>query len=480
MTCENWNEFMAATFWHGLKFAAKSNALQRLASAPAEKIAHLQRERLQKIVRLAKDRAPYYRDKLAGLNPERVELADIPSSTKTELMAHFADALTVHDVRRGDVERFLLDDHNLGSYFLGKFVVTHTSGSQGRPLLLIYPKGNIELLFALQAARGTKRTLGPGEAARKWFSPARVASISLKPGFYPSSTAFEYLPEGIKPYLKVLRLSAGEKHLVERLNEFRPTHITGYASALHELARQIEAGQLNLKPELEQVTNISECLLPQVREEYERVFGAPVLDDYAMGECLFLSNGCLTSGGMHVNADWAILEVVDKNNRPVASGEQGAKVLLTNLANWAQPLIRYEVGDLVTMATEPCGCGSKLPLIARVEGRSSELLQIETGAGPREISAGLVQVAVESLLDVREYQLVQTERNHVRVLLEPLPDVGFDLGRAEEAVRRQLEANGIDSHRVLEFEIVTQLNRPDEGKFKRVVFEKDAAAVAVS
>jgi len=42
-------------------------------------------------------------------------------------------------------------------------------------------------------------------------------------------------------------------------------------------------------------------------------------------------------------------------------------VLLTNLANLVQPLVRYEIGDIVTMATEPCDCGNHLPLIARVD-----------------------------------------------------------------------------------------------------------------
>ena len=97
----------------------------------------------------------------------------------------------------------------------------------------------------------------------------------------------------------------------------------------------MKQGRLSLKPELEQVVNISECLLPQARKHYEELFGAPVLDDYAMGECLFLSNGCPTSGGMHVNADWAILEVVDEENRQVAGRHQERKVLITNLANFA-------------------------------------------------------------------------------------------------------------------------------------------------
>jgi phenylacetate-CoA ligase len=469
---------MTATFWQSLKFVAEAIGLQGAGSRPAAEIQGLQRERLEKLIRHVQTYSPYYREKLAGLNLKRQDLRDVPTSSKSELMEHFNESLTVDDVRRGDVERFLLDDHNLGKYFRDKYVVSHTSGSQGRPLLLVYPRDNIELLFALQASRGNRQKLGIAETVRRWFHPARVASVTLKPGFYPSGTAFEYLPEGVRPYMQVLRLSVGDADLAERLNDFRPTHLTGYASMLHELARQIEEGRLSLRPELEQVVNISECLLPQAREHYQEVFGAPILDDYAMGECLFLSNGCPTSGGMHVNADWAIMEVVDEDNRPVADGETGSKVLITNLANFVQPIIRYEIGDRVTMATEPCGCGSRLPLIARVEGRNSDLLTIQTSSGAREVSAGIFQVAIESLLDVREYQLIQAANDRVRVKLEPLANEDFDLERAKCYVLDQLRANGIDAAPILDFETVDHLPPPTDGKFKRVSRDEASSRIA--
>ena len=306
------------SFLQSTRFGLKSISLQRTSAKPRAEIDCLQHRRLKKLVRHAQTFSPFYRKKFAGLNLAGLELTDIPTSDKAELMDNFNESVTVLDVRRGDVERFLLDDGNLGKYFQDEYVVSHTSGSQGRPLLLVQTKDNVELLFALQASRGNQQHLGFSELAKRWFQPARLATVTLKPGFYPSATAFEYLPESVKPFLSVMRVSAGDEDLIERLAAFRPTHLTGYASMLHTLAREIERGRLSLKPELEQVVNISECLLPQARKHYEQVFGAPVIDDYAMGECLFLSNGCTAGAGMHVNADWAILEVVDAENRPVA------------------------------------------------------------------------------------------------------------------------------------------------------------------
>ena len=72
----------------------------------------------------------------------------------------------------------------------------------------------------------------------------------------------------------MLRLSIQDPDVFERLSEFRPTHLTAYASVLHEIARAVENDTLALKPSLEQVVNISERLMPQAREHYTEIFGA--------------------------------------------------------------------------------------------------------------------------------------------------------------------------------------------------------------
>jgi phenylacetate-coenzyme A ligase PaaK-like adenylate-forming protein len=332
---------------------------------------------------------------------------------------------------------------------------------------------NLELLFALQASRGNHQSLNVWTAVKHFISPARMAAVILKRGFYPSACAFEYLPDGADPYLDIELVSLTDKDLVDRIAEFRPTHLTAYASVLHELARRTEEGELDLKPELQQVVNISERLLPEAREHYGKVFDAPILNDYAMGECLFLTNGCLTSGGMHVNADWAILEVVDEDNRPVPDGEKGAKVLVTNLANVVQPIIRYEIGDIVTMATEPCECGSNLPLIEKIDGRDSEMFWIGSEGELEPLPPAMFEVALGELLDAREYQLVQEERNRFLVRVEPLPGAKLDEARARKLMQEQLAEYGFEKQLEIDVEVVDKLEPEGGDKFKRVVSKVD-------
>jgi phenylacetate-coenzyme A ligase PaaK-like adenylate-forming protein len=217
------------------------------------------------------------------------------------------------------------------------------------------------------------------------------------------------------------------------------------------------------------VVNISERLMPKAREHYAEIFGAPILDNYSMGECLFLTNGCTASHGMHINADWALVEVVDENSQPVPDGQLGAKVLITNLANYAEPFIRYEIGDMIQMATEPCGCGSNLPLIDHVEGRDSDVFEIKTDKGTKSLQPTIFELVLGRLLDVREYQIVQEENTRFRILIEPLPGKQLDRGRAEKMMHEQLREYGLDKQLEVKVEPADKLTNDGEQKFKRVV-----------
>src|SRR5262249_43524818 len=155
----------------------------------------------------------------------------------------------------------------------------------------------------------------------------------------------------LQPYVRLLYVQANDDSLIEKLNEFSPTTLVSTPTALDLLA--LKADQLRLDQLLQIVAN-SETMTVNVRARLAEAYKVPILDNYGAGECLCLTNGCHTHPGVHINSDWAILEVVDEENQPVPRGEFGHKVLLTNLANTTQPIIRYEIRDRVMMATGPC------------------------------------------------------------------------------------------------------------------------------
>ena len=93
---------------------------------------------------------------------------------------------------------------------------------------------------------------------------------------------------------------------------------------------------------------------------------------YGSSEAVGLTYECAAQR-LHVNTDWYILEPVDEHDRPVPRGQLSDGVLVTNLANRIQPIIRYQMGDRVAIDPDPCGCGSPFPPI-RVVGRTDDIL----------------------------------------------------------------------------------------------------------
>lgn len=453
-----------------LGFTLRTLALSRVRQWDPQRVAALQDARLRALLRHTVERSPFYRQKYRGLDPDLCRLQDLPPTNKAELMAHFDDAVTDRRIRRPELEAFLDDPSNEGRPFLGEFAVSHTSGSQGQPMLMVQGPRQVELFFGLQMTRGNARRPTPIEAMRRFLSPARLAVVTLKKGFYPSASLFEYMPPHVRHFVRLLWLSQTDDNLVERLNAFRPTALTAYAGVLEVLSLEAEAGRLRLAPHLQQVTNNSEELTERARRRLVDAFGTPIINNYATGECPFLTNGCPTDHGAHVNADWAILEVVDDQYRPVPPGTPGRKVLITNLANTTQPFIRYEIGDVATMADRPCGCGSRLPRVERIDGRSADSFWVRDGQNHRLLINSVFKNAFDYVREVREWQAVQHSRNGILLRVELLPGVTLDEAHAWRAIDRQLAMYGFQGLIELRLEVVPRID-PDSstGKTRRII-----------
>lgn len=448
-----------------LRYSRSAEQLGRVPRWPPERVQAIQRLRLQRLVAHAQAHSPFYAEKLRDIDPRAFELADLPTTRKEELRERFDDSVTDPALRRDDVERFLKDEHNLGQWHLGRYALSRTSGSQGPPLLLAQDRRAIELLLALMSARGTTARPGPWEGLKRLAAPRRIAIVASRRGFYPSGAALEFMQSIVGPFVRVQRYSALQPDLIPRLNRFQPHVLVAYASVLEALIDDADRPAFR---ELVQVSNSSERLTPSARRRVQEAFAVPIIDHYGMGECLHLSDGC-PAGGIHVNSDWAILEVVDEHNRPVPNGQLGAKVLVTNLANQGQPFLRYEVGDQLALTDEPCECGSRLPRIERIEGRAADVFWVTDGGQERFVSGVVFHAAVDALRVAREWQAVQVERNRVHLRIELLPGCEMSFERVERLLWEALWREGLPGSVVVRVEVVDSI-RPDPwtGKMRRM------------
>ena len=172
---------------------------------------------------------------------------------------------------------------------------------------------------------------------------------------------------------------------------------------------------------------------------------------------------------LHVSSDWAVLEPVDAQLRPTPAGEQSHTVLLTNLANRAQPLIRYDLGDRVLARPDPCPCGSPLPAV-RVTGRRDDVLHLAHGGRSVAVLPLAIGAVVDAVPGVHRSQLLQTAPDTLQVRLEPVP--GADPDQVWQGVSARLAA-WLAGQGVPGVELVRADEPPDRsatsGKFRQVI-----------
>lgn len=352
----------------------------RVARAEPAVVRRLQAERLGALLRDVTTRSDYFRRKYAGCPLDLEGLARLPVMTKDDWRRDFDAAVLDPAVTAAGIEQFTGDLANLGRLYLGKYVVFKTSGSTGGSLPLVYDGDAMLAFFAAQMGRAS--VLGGAsllEGLKRLWEPFRFASLGTGPLSFHSGSTLAFSESMASPFVRFRRFITRDPDFEAQLRGFRPHALMGSPGILTQIV--LRARELDLSGSLRQVTSTGEVMAPALRRQLETAFGAKVTDHYGAGECLFMGEGCQAGPGIHVNADWAILEVLDEDDRPVPPGRLGARLLVTNLANRVQPMIRYELPDRLVMAAGDCGCGNRLPLIERVEGRLSEELEFRGGGG---------------------------------------------------------------------------------------------------
>ncbi len=404
-------------------------------------IAARQVARLDALVRHARRASRFYGEHYRSVPAGPVgpdEFSRLPPVTKPELMARFEDWVTDPAVTRVGVQEFVADLDNLGRDFLGRYVVFTTSGSTGIPALLVQDARAVAVMTGLAYVRALG-ALTPWLAARMLTRVPRQAAVFATGGHFLSTTMFARRLRTAPFRRRIARFFSVLDPLpvlVEQLNAFQPALLATYASALAELTAEQEAGRLRISPLM--ITSGGELLAPAVRRRAEAVFGCPVNESYAASEAMPLALPCRYDQ-LHLNSDWFLVEPVDADGRPVPAGSRSDGLLVTNLANFVQPVIRYHLGDSVMITDRRCACGSPLATIT-VEGRTDDVLRVPRASGGKVVLLPMaVATAVEETPGVRRYQVLQTEPDVLTVRLEP----ELETDRAEVWGRVQTGLSGL-------------------------------------
>ncbi len=436
----------------------------------AGRITSLQHQRLVDLVQFARRRSPYYSEIYRSLPRSGWTLAQLPVVTKRELMDRFDDVVTNRQISWNVVKTFVDMPRCIGAPLLGKYMAWRTSGTTGTPGVFLHDANALAVYDALLLARGWPNFIATASWAGLAGSPRSVVLIAADGGHYAGIASWRRL-EQVYPWFSgnshVLPVVSPMARLVDALNELRPAALITYPSVMALLATEQRFGRLRMRPAL--LVSGGEQLVDVERARIEATFECRVQDVYACSECDYVAFGC-RHGRLHVNAEWIILEAVDSAHSAVGPGAASHTTLLTNLVNRVQPIIRYDLGDSITVCEEPCPCGSVLPAI-RIEGRTDDMLRFSPAPG-RVVAVSPMAIAdsLEQLPAVRRFQVIQTGAMALAVRLEA--EAGTDeldaWSSAQKALNEYMAAQGLSDVTIVRAS-ETPCADPRSGKFRHVI-----------
>jgi phenylacetate-CoA ligase len=410
-----------------------------------------QRERVQALVAYAVTNSHYYREALGADAAER-PLTELPTLSKATLMTEFDRVVTDPRLRLADLQAHLAAPDPSQS-FLGAYRVATTSGTTGRRSIVAFTSDEAAAWRAVSARPMMRMGAGPGPrfAALGSPSPVHVTKQVLAPPGVP-----------IPPISAATPIS----ELVAALNAQQPEVLVGAVGVWRALAEEQIAGHLRIAPRAAFFS--SEAVTADMRRRVREAWGIEPVTGYAATEAPTIAASSPEHPELEIAEDVVVVEVVDEDGRPVAPGQPGAKVLLTNLINYAQPLIRYELTDSVVESPQPNPADRPWRCLLSIDGRTADILYLHGPDGATvPVHPSVLGSAVAPLAEVGEYAFVYDANGlHAQIVLTPgaAPDVPE---RLREALVAAIGSTGAITPAV-DVQPVPALEREPGGKIRLV------------
>jgi phenylacetate-CoA ligase len=323
-------------------------------------------------------------------------VADLPFTRKSDLREHYPFGL------------FALPTAELAR-------VHASSGTKGKPTVVGYSAGDLDVWREVMARAMT------AAGARR----GHLLHLAFGYGLFTGGLGFHDGAERIG--MAVVPVSSGNtarQHLL--LRDFRPTALAATPSfALHMAESLREQGGAPEALGLRYGMFGAEPWSEGMRAALERAYGCPAYDLYGLSEIIGpgVAGECERREGLHVADDHFLPEIVDPDSGVLRPPGVEGELVLTTLTKRAMPMLRYRTGDVTSLTLEPCACGRTSARMARVKGRSDDMLIVKgVNLYPSEVEATLL--AVEEL--VPHYQLiVDRTATLARLEVQVEPSAGF-------------------------------------------------------
>ena len=385
--------------------------------ASRKAIRELQLERLKHTVEVCYEKVPFYRQKFdeRGLKPRHIQTLEdvklLPFTTAEDLRQNYPFGMFAVDKR--EVVRL----HG-------------SSGTTGKPKIVGYTQRDIdtwsELIARIVCAVGG--------------NSSDIAQMAFGYGLFTGGFGLHYGLEKVGAMVVPLSSGNTERHLM-LMEDFGSTILIAtpsYALYLGEMAHKLGKDFSKIKLRIGMFGG--EGHTDEMRVKIEELWHMDVTENYGLSEIggPGYSGECYRHTGMHIAEDHFFSEIVDPDTcEPLPLGEKG-ELVVTTLTRQAMPVLRYRTRDITWLDEAPCACGRSSMRMAKVQGRSDDMLIIRgVNVFPSQIES-----VVLSMKEVEPYyEIVVTTEDYldrIEVKVE-IGDPGLlENFRALEALRERV------------------------------------------
>ena len=358
-----------------------------------------QNKRVKKITEYAVNHSKFYKEHFSGYDLNN--FASLPTINKKIMMNNLTDFNTV-GLSKDEILNFCLEvekTRNFSKRLKGLNIGMSSGTSGNKGVEIVTPREENYMKAALFARFGFPKN----------------EKINLAFILRVSAPAFNLDKFGHKlTYISQLN-SISE--INKQLKEIYPNVVSGPPSMLKLIAKEVENGRLLINPK--RLISYSEILYPDVKEYLIKVFKCPVHQIYKCTEGP-IAISC-KYGQLHINEDLVLIETLNNDGTITSPGQPCQKLIVTDLHKKSQPIIRYELNDIITISPEKCKCGSCFRVIENIQGRADDLFwakNIKTDEWQYIFPDYISRAIISASEDIDEYQAIQSAPDDVLVRIQ--------------------------------------------------------------
>ena len=376
----------------------------------SQQIKKYQQQKAQNIVAYAVGNSEFFKNFYSKAHTTNFH--SLPTINKKLMMDNIGDYNTV-GLSKNEILDFCLDVEKTRDFTqrLHGMNIGMSSGTSGNKGVEIVTRAEESYLKAALFAR---------------FNFPKYEKINLAFILRVSTPAFNLNMLGNK-LTYVSQLQSIEK-INQQLTAINPNIISAPASMLKIIAKEIENKRLTIYPK--KVVSYAEVLHPDVEQYIEKIFGCRVDQIYKCTEGP-IAVSC-SHGSLHINEDLVLVETLNSDGTQTPIGSPCQKLLVTDLHKKSQPIIRYELNDIITISPHKCSCGSAFRVIQRIQGRADDVFwskRLDSNEWQYIFPDYISRAVITTSDDVDEFQVIQNSPDDVllRIQLNPeIPTYTFD------------------------------------------------------